>query len=180
MEFRRVTMCGHSLTIVSEKNHFERTRKMKKKLTIIFLSILLCILFGLTGCKDTEKEGAIAEAAAAKKELARVKADLAKITSEQNNLKLELATVTEARDKLQAMVGQAANIKEQLAGLTEERDTAIAKAAGAQGTVEQLKSQLAEQIQKITGLEGQNKELQEMIDELKKNLDIEIEIPSIP
>ena len=172
MEFRRVTMCGHSLTIVSEKNHFERTRKMKKKLTIIFLSILLCILFGLTGCKDTEKEGAIAEAAAAKKELARVKADLAKITSEQNNLKLELATVTEARDKLQAMVGQAANIKEQLAELTKQRDTAIAKATGAQG--------MAEQIQKITGLQGQNKKLQEMIDELKKNLGSKVEIPSIP
>ncbi|MFC1739108.1 hypothetical protein ACFL1G_08680 [Planctomycetota bacterium] len=162
------------------KNLFERIKKMKQKFTIIFLTILLCSLFSLTGCKDTEKENAIAEAAAAKTELTKVKADLAKITSEQDNLKLELATVTEARDRLQAAVDQAKNIKEQLAGLTEERDTAIAKATEVQSIVEKLKSQLAEQIQKVLGLEGQNKKLQEMIDELKKNLGSEVEIPSIP
>jgi chromosome segregation ATPase len=154
--------------------------RSKKKPTIIFLAIFLCSVLSLTGCKDTEKENAIAEAAAAKEELIKVKADLANIMSERDNLKLELTAVTEARDKLQAAVGQAANIKEQLAGLTEERDTAIAKAAEAQSIVENLKSQLAEQIQKVTGLEGQNKKLQEMIDELKKNLGGKVEIPSLP
>jgi uncharacterized coiled-coil DUF342 family protein len=152
--------------------------RSKKKLTIAFLSILLCSLFGLSGCKDTEREDAIAEAAGAKKELIKVKDNLANIMSERDNLRLELATVVEARDKLQAAVDQAKNIKEQLAGLTEERDTAIAKATEAQGIVEKLKSQLAEQMQKVTGLEGQNKKLQEMIDELKKGS--EVEMPSIP
>ncbi len=56
----------------------------------------------------------------------------------------------------------------------------IAKATGAQSIVEKLKSQLSEQIQKITGLEGQNKKLQEMLEELKKKLGGEMEIPSIP
>ena len=154
--------------------------KLKKNLALIFLSILLCSLFSLTGCKDTEKEEAVAEAAAAKTELTKIKANLASIISEGENLKLKLAAVTEARDKLQAMVGQAKNIKEQLAALTKERDAAIAKATGAQSIVEKLKSQLAEQIQKVTGLQGQNKKLQEMIDELKKNLGSEVKLPSIP
>jgi chromosome segregation ATPase len=152
---------------------------MKKKVTILLLG-LLCLSTGLTGCKDTAKENALAEAAAAKTELTKVKADLAKITSERDNLKLEMATVTEARDKLQATVGQTANIKEQLVSLTEERDTAVAKATSEQTIAEKLKGQLAEQIQKIAGLEGQNKQLQAMIDELKKKLGDGIEIPSVP
>ena len=41
-----------------------------------------------------------------------VKAALAKITSELDGLKLELTATIEARDNLQAMVGQAENIKE--------------------------------------------------------------------
>jgi len=154
--------------------------KIKKKFTIVFLVISLFFLLSLTGCKDTEKENAIAEAAAEKTDLTKVKADLAKITNERDTLSSELTAAMEARDKLQAMVGQAPNIKEQLAGLTEERDAAIAKATGARDMVEQLKSQLAEQIQKVIGLEGQNKKLQEMIDELKKNLGSEVKMPSIP
>lgn len=144
--------------------------RQKGKLTIIFLAILLCSLLSLTGCKDTEKEKTAAESAAIKTELAKVKADLAKITSERDNLKLGLATVTEARDKLQAAVDQATNVQKQLAELTRERDTAIAKAADAQTMVEKFKSQLQEQIQKLVGLEEQNKKLQETIDELKKSL----------
>lgn len=153
--------------------------KVNEKLTIISLAILCCTL-SLTGCKDTGKEEALAETAEAKAELAKVKADLARITSERDNLKLELATVTEARDKLQAFVEQATNIKEQLARLTKERDTAITKATDAQTMVGKLKGQLQEQIEKTIGLEGQNKKLQEIIDELKKKLGSEVEIPLIP
>jgi len=151
-----------------------------KKLIIIFLGILLCSSLSLTGCKDTEKEKAVAETAAAKAELSKVKADLARSTIERDNLKLELATVTEARDKLQAAVDQDINVKEQLAELTGERDTAIAEATIAQTMVEKLKSQLQEHIQKVIGLEDQNKKLQGMIDELKKKLGGEIGIPGIP
>ena len=153
--------------------------KLKKNLALMFLSILLCSLFSLAGCKDTGKEEAVAEAAA-KAELTKIKANLASIMSERDDLKLKLTVVTDARDKLQAMVGQATNIKEQLAELTQERDTAIAKATGAQTMVEKLKSQLGEQIQKVLGLEGQNKKLQQLIDELKNKLGAEVQIPSIP
>lgn len=154
--------------------------RSKKKPTVMSVVIFLCSMLALTGCKDTERKEAVAEAAAAKAELTKIKANLASIISERDNLKSELATVVGARDKLQAAVDQAASMKEQLSKLTGERDTAIAKATEAQGIVEELKSQLAEQMQKITGLEGQNKKLQETIDELKKNLGGEVEIPSIP
>jgi len=70
--------------------------RAKDKFTIIFLSILLCSVLGLAGCKDTEKEKTVAEATAAKEELIEVKADLAKIVSERDNLKLELTDVKEA------------------------------------------------------------------------------------
>ena len=77
--------------------------KSREKLTIIFLSILICSLFGLAGCKDTENEA----------ELTKIKADLASIISERDNLKLELDTVIEAHDKLQAAFDEVKNIKEQ-------------------------------------------------------------------
>ena len=152
-------------------------KKSKKNLSIVFLAIFLFSLFGLAGCKDAKTEEALA---AAQKDLMRVKTELAKITSERNDLKLELTAAIEARDKLQAMVGETADIDDQLVVLTKERDTAIAKATEAQGMVEKLKSQLAEQIKKVTGLEGQNKKLQEMIDELKKKLGSDLKLPSIP
>ena len=149
------------------------------KITIVFLTLLCCSLL-LVGCKDTEKEEAVVEAAAAQTELAKMKANLASIMSERDNLKLQLTTVIKARDKLQKMVGQASDIKDQLAGLTKERDEAFTKAAGEQTMVETLKSQLNAQIQKVAGLEAQNGKLQGMIDELKKNLGSGVETPSIP
>jgi len=165
-----------------------------RKLTIIFLAVLLCSSLGLTGCKDTEKEKAVAEAAAAKAELSAVKVILAQSETERDNLKTsmtnlseslknaksELTTIMQARDKLQAAVDQAMNVKEQLAELTKERDTAIAKAMSAQAMVDKLKGQLQEQIQKVVGLEGQNKNLQEMIDDLKEKLGEGLNIPKLP
>ena len=154
--------------------------EIKKKLTIIFLAIFMCSLFSLTGCKDPEKEQAVAEAAAAKIELSKVKNALSDIVSERDNLKLKLTTAIEARDKLQDAIEKAKDIKEKLTVLTKERDTAIAKLADTQGIVEKLKSRVAEQVQKVAGLEGQNKKLQGIIAELKENLGGEVEMPSIP
>ena len=150
------------------------------KKVLMLLLIVAVVSLGLTGCKDTEKEEAIAEAAMAQTKLAEIKADLASMMSERENLKLELTTVTEARDKLQGMVEQAATVKGQLAELIEERDAAIAKVTDVQTLADQLKSQLAEQVKKFTELEGQNQKLQEMLEEMKTKLSGEIEVPSIP
>ena len=62
----------------------------KVKLTIMLLAVS-CSLFVLTGCRDIEKEKAMAEAISTKAELAKVKADLATITNERDNLKSEPA-----------------------------------------------------------------------------------------
>jgi len=153
---------------------------MAKVKLIIMLLAVLCYSLTLTGCKDAEKEKAVAEATDAKAELAKVQDDLTAITNERDSLKSELAAAIQARDKLQAAADQATTIQEQLSELTKERDTAIAKSTDAQSVIEKLKSALQEQIQKVTGLEGQNKKLQDMIEQLKKQLGSEVKIPELP
>jgi septal ring factor EnvC (AmiA/AmiB activator) len=121
----------------------------------VALFALFCLL-ALTGCKDAEKEKALADAKAANKALSEVKTQLESVTA-------ELATVTEARDQLQAAAKQVATLRDQLTQLTQDRDSALAKAADAQSMVEKLKSRLQEQ----------NSKLQNLIDELKKLGEVE-------
>ncbi len=81
---------------------------MSTKVTIMFLTLLCCSL-ALTGCKDAEKEKAIAEAAA-RVELEKVRAVLEKTESEKKALKAETATISETLREVNselAMVTQA-------------------------------------------------------------------------
>lgn len=165
---------------------FERTRKMinsKKKLGVISLAILMVGLHALTGCKDTGKGQAAPEAA----ELARVKSLLEKTQNERDSLKAKVTEISEslkaAQSKIDTLVtstGQVMNIEDKLAKVAEEKDAALAKAKDAQTLAENLKSQLQERIKKVAGLEGKNKKLQDMIDELKKSMDTNLEMPSLP
>ena len=122
----------------------------KQKLALMFLAILVCSL-SLMGCKDAEKEKALAEAAQAK-------AELAKTESERDAIKAELATVTEARDKLQ---------KQLLSKLTTLQNEDATKAKETQAQINKLMGQLKEQTEKAIGLQEQNKKLQETIDSLQ-------------
>ena len=155
----------------------------KKKLGVLSLAILMLGLNTLIGCKDSGKGQAAPEAA----ELARVKSILEETQKERDSLKAKVTEISEslkaAQSKIDTLVTgseQVVNIEDKLAKLTEEKDAAIAKAKDAQNLTENLKSRLQEQIQKVAGLEGENKKLQDMIDELKKRLDSNLEIPSIP
>jgi DNA repair exonuclease SbcCD ATPase subunit len=152
--------------------------KTQVKPTITVLAILCCSL-ALTGCKDTEQEEAVAEAAELRIQLEKAKADLSKVTSERDSIGTQLAAITQARDKLQAAAEKGMNVMEQLASLTKERDSALAKAADAQGMVDKLKGQLQEQIQKTVGLQEQNKKLQDSIAELQKKFGGEANLPSL-
>ncbi len=164
---------------------------MEKKVMILFLG-LLCFSIGLTGCKDTGKEKAVAEATEAeateaKAELTKVKSLLEKTKIERDELKAKVTKISESLKAAQTKIGgllqssnQGADVKDKLAELTKQRDAATAKTTETKSMVEKLKSQLSEQIQKITGLEGQNKKLQEIIAELKKKLGSDVEVPSIP
>jgi len=152
------------------------------------LLVLFCPLV-LAGCKDAEKERAIADAEAARTALAEVKTELEGVTAELEatrkerdglkanvsdlstsleNLKTQMAAVTQAHDKLQATAEQVTTLKDQLTQLTRDRDSALAKLADARGMMEKLKSPLQEQVQKAAVLQEQNKSLQQSIDELKK------------
>jgi len=137
----------------------EKETEMKKgKLTIMFLVVLGCSLI-LAGCDggEKEKDEAIAEAAEARANLAKAQVALAKTEKEKDNLKSELAAVTQAQEELQYQVTE----------LTVERDAAIAKAKDAQAIVEGLREQLREKTEEIRELEEWNKELQATIQELQ-------------
>ncbi|MHC4603787.1 MAG: 50S ribosomal protein L11 methyltransferase, partial [Planctomycetota bacterium] len=76
---------------------------------------------------------------------------------ENNKIKSELAAVIQERDDLQ----------EQVKELTKERDEVVAKAKAAQTTtIEDLMNQLTAQLERVSELEVQNKELQDAIDQL--------------
>ena len=149
---------------------------------------LFCFL-ALPGCKDPEKDKALADAEAAKTALAKVRTELegvkatldttqkerdglkgnvSDLSASLENLKTQLAAVTQVSDKLQAAAEQVTSLKDQLMQLTQDKNSALAQAASAQLMVEKLKSGLQEQMQKVTGLQEQNTKLQQAIDELKK------------
>jgi predicted nucleic acid-binding Zn-ribbon protein len=116
-----------------------------------------------------------------------VKSLLEKTQNERDSLKAKVTEISEslkaARTKIDTLVtgtGQVMNVEDKLTKLAEEKDAALAKAKDAQTLAENLKSRLQEQVKKVAGLEDKNKKLQDMIDELKKSLDNNIEIPSIP
>jgi chromosome segregation ATPase len=135
------------------------------------LLALFCLL-ALTGCKDAEKEKALADAKAANTNLAEARTQL-------ESVKGELATVTQARDQLQTAAKQVETLRDQVTQLAKDKDAALAKAADALNAVDKLKSQIEEQVQKITGLQEQNKKLQQLVDDLKKKLG-EVKLPGIP
>lgn len=161
--------------------------KHGEKFIFISLALLLYTLLGLNGCKDTEKENAIKEAAQAKAELASVQSILEKTKMQREKLEAKVSEVTEslnaAKAKVQTLIQsgtQAVNFKEKLNELTTQKDNALAKAADLQTMVQTLQTQLQQQLQKVTGLEGQNKKLLQIIDELKNKLGADVQIPSIP
>ncbi len=164
----------------------------------VALFTLYCLV-ALSGCKDPEKEKALADAKAAKTALAEVRTELgvvkatldatqkerdglrtnvSDLSTSLESLKLQLSTVAEVRDKLQVTAEQVTTLKEQLTQLTQGKDSALAKAVNAQNMVVKLQSELQGQIQKTTVLQEQNNKLQQAIEELKK-LGSSIKIPGI-
>jgi predicted nucleic acid-binding Zn-ribbon protein len=167
----------------------------KNHVTLVVLGSLLL----LAGCKDPEKEKAIADANAAKAALAQaqtelksVKEQLAAAQKERDDLKTnvgglttsltgvqsQLTTVTQARDQLQDAVKGIPALKDQVTQLGQDKVAALAKATNAENMVADLKSQLKGLTDKITSLTDQNSKLQAALDELKKKIG-QINIPGI-
>lgn len=112
----------------------------KLGISLTFLTVVVCSLFP-GGC-DRSKDQQGLEAA----------------------LKMELATVTQDRDRLQ----------EQVSALAKERDEEIAKFKTTQITMNNLKNLLAEESEKVVKLEDRNAKLQAAVDQLQKKLGIEV------
>lgn len=126
----------------------------------VALFALFCLCF-FSGCKDPEKEKALADAEAAKTALAEVRTELQAVkatldatqkeregfktkvsvlSASLENLKTQLTAVTEVRDKLQAAAEQVTTLKDQLILLAQDKDAALAKVASAQSMVDKLQS----------------------------------------
>ena len=132
------------------------------RIAVVLLTLLCCSVL-LTGCKDVEKEKALEEVSNLKAQLTKTESDLAQITSEKDALKSEVKTIKQTLDKLQAAADKAVTLEEKTARLIMERDHALDKAASADVLLKQLRSQLAEQVQKTSTLQEQNKTLQDTI-----------------
>jgi chromosome segregation ATPase len=149
---------------------------------------VLCFSVNLTGCSDTESQQAKARAAAAEAENKEIQAQYLAVQGEHNKLKTQVSGLLQSVQDLKSQIGTAtqlkdsaiATLKEQANKLIVDRDSAMAKLTTAQATIAGMKSQLQEQIQKFTRLEGQNKELMLVIDELKNKLGTELKLPVIP
>jgi len=119
---------------------------MASPLTLRLALLALFCLLGLPGCRDPEKERALADAEAAKIALAEVrtqlegvkatldttqkerdglKANVSDLSASIENLKTQLAAVTQVRDKLQAVAEQVTALKGQLTQLTQDKDSAL-------------------------------------------------------
>jgi len=103
------------------------------------LLALFCLLV-LTGCKDAEKERAIADANAARTTLAEVKTQLEEV-------KAELDATRKERDSLKANVSglsaQVENVKAELEATRKERDSLKTNVSDLSAQLEDVKAKLA-------------------------------------
>jgi chromosome segregation ATPase len=138
----------------------ERKTKMVRLNVVRVFALLSCALV-LGGCRDKEKQQALARAAEAELTLSKVKANLMRAESEVASLKEESGAAKSARDELAEQVKQ----------LTSERDNAIAQTAGGQDAVKKLASQLSDQINKAAELQNQVTQLQKVIEDQRQTVE---------
>jgi septal ring factor EnvC (AmiA/AmiB activator) len=134
-------------------NSNRKSKIINHKSVCAFVVVLACTL-ATGGCKDKQKEQALAEAQEAQASLVKVRADLAKTKRELADLKVELTAVKEDRDALQAQVKQ----------LTEERGGALAEALKTQETVKSLAAQSSQQALSVGSLQNEIKQLRALVE----------------
>lgn len=142
------------LRVLVAKNIGNRKSKIiNHKSACAFVAALVCVL-AMGGCKDKQKEQALAEAQEAQASLVKVRAELAKTKRELADLKVELTAVKEDRDALQAQVKQ----------LTEERGGVLAEAQKTQETVKSLAAQSSQQALSAGALQNEIKQLRSLVE----------------
>jgi chromosome segregation ATPase len=138
----------------------------KVRRTVGFLVVLACVF--ITGCKDEERERALAEAEASRRELVGVKTALIRANRELTDLKEELAAVKETRNELQAQVDQ----------IIKEHGSVLAEAGNAQERIRQLTAQSNDQADNVSTLKAElarfktlTETQQATIEELQKTIE---------
>jgi len=115
---------------------------MKSKVIFELLAFSACMM-AVLGCRDREREEALAEAEQAKKALARAEVQLERAKSEMAFLQEQLDAVTETRDEFE----------QQLRQLVGDRDNAVAASQMAQAATGRLTTQLSRQTDSTAALE---------------------------
>ena len=117
-------------------------------------SLVLVCMLALGGCKDKQKEQALAEAQEAQASLVKARGELAKTKRELADLKVELEAVKEDRDALQARNKQ----------LIEEHGGVLAEAQKTQETVKSLAAQSSQQALSVGSLQNEIKQLRALVE----------------
>ena len=144
----------------------------KRKGTVKFLCLLVCLLV-LTGCDRSAKERdkALAEAERAKAELARAEATLEEIQNERDELKDNLAIISEnwekANSELISITQAHDDLLNQIDELTNERNSAIGLSKDTKEQIERLSKQLQEKTKESQEYQEWVKELQVTIEDLE-------------
>jgi chromosome segregation ATPase len=189
--------CCRCLAIVSGET--ERSLTMIGSFKVWVAVVAVCGVLALPGCKDEEKEKAIADAKAAKQSLADaqtqmaglkteltaaqkerddLKGNVGNLTTSLTGVKTELTSLTATKDQLQKTVDTIPAMKDQLTQLAKDKADALVKATNAEALVADLKTQLKTITDKVASLEAEKAKLLASIDDLKKKVS-SISIPGL-
>jgi len=148
---------------------------------MILIAAVLCWMFMLTGCKDSEAERAVAEAEEAKAELKKVIAILEKTKAAKAKLEGEIAELSKELEKAKSEAATIVQLygesRTEVNELTGERDRAIAEANDTQETVKKLREQLKQKGEEALEFKGWMEELHAAIKILESQLKVRDEEP---
>ena len=130
------------------------------------ITVLLCVLV-LSGCDNSEKEKALAQAAEAKASLLKIKTELIRTKAERDSIRDRLNETIEARDEL---AQQLKELNEDYDEVITETDTADEELGKSREAIQILMSQMLEQTKKLNQLENQNSGLKATIEQLQTEL----------
>ncbi len=158
-----------------------RDNAMAKKRLMILIPAIFCWTIMPTGCKDSDGDRAVAEAAEARAELAKVIAILEQTKTEKEELESEVAELSRELEKTKSEVATIVQLygesRTDVSELTGERDRAIAEANDTQETVKKLRYQLKKKGEEALEFKEWMEELQATIKNLESQLKVRGEQP---
>ncbi|MHC4737288.1 MAG: methyltransferase domain-containing protein [Planctomycetota bacterium] len=158
-----------------------RDNTIAQKRLMILIPAILCWMFILTGCKDSDEDRAVLEAAETRVELAKIISILEQTKAEKEELESEIAELSRELEKTKSEVATIVQLygesRTEVSELTEERDRAIAEANDTQETVKKLRYQLKKKGEEVLGFKEWMEELQATIKNLESQLKVRGEQP---